>query len=300
MRDVEGTTMNFKTLVKLVKDAWKGLLRNASFMSLIIVTACMFILGISMLFVVNLNNIGDELAEQVGIRVFIKGDADSKAKEGLERAIRALPDVNDVVYIDREQALKDFLKDNPDYNSALDLLPGNPLPDSYDVELEDFTKVREVAVAIEGMDAVDSLSYGQGYVDNLMGFMRVVWLVTGGLSLVAVFVISMIIGNTIKMTVYSRRKEIEIMKLVGATDRYIQFPFVIEGVTLGFLGSVLATVVLFLGYKYVVVWVSRAAAFVPMVVDNLTLVGIGLCMILVGSVVGALSSLLSTMRHLKI
>lgn len=292
--------MNFKTLVKLVKDAWKGLLRNASFMSLIIVTACMFILGISMLFVVNLNNIGDELAEQVGIRVFIKGDADSKAKEGLERAIRALPDVNDVVYIDREQALKDFLKDNPDYNSALDLLPGNPLPDSYDVELEDFTKVREVAVAIEGMDAVDSLSYGQGYVDNLMGFMRVVWLVTGGLSLVAVFVISMIIGNTIKMTVYSRRKEIEIMKLVGATDRYIQFPFVIEGVTLGFLGSVLATVVLFLGYKYVVVWVSRAAAFVPMVVDNLTLVGIGLCMILVGSVVGALSSLLSTMRHLKI
>ncbi len=292
--------MNFKTLVKLVKDAWKGLLRNASFMSLIIVTACMFILGISMLFVVNLNNIGDELAEQVGIRVFIKGDADSKAKEGLERAIRALPDVNNVVYIDREQALKDFLKDNPDYNSALDLLPGNPLPDSYDVELEDFTKVREVAVAIEGMDAVDSLSYGQGYVDNLMGFMRVVWLVTGGLSLVAVFVISMIIGNTIKMTVYSRRKEIEIMKLVGATDRYIQFPFVIEGVTLGFLGSVLATVVLFLGYKYVVVWVSRAAAFVPMVVDNLTLVGIGLCMILVGSVVGALSSLLSTMRHLKI
>lgn len=292
--------MNFKTLVKLVKDAWKGLLRNASFMSLIIVTACMFILGISMLFVVNLNNIGDELAEQVGIRVFIKGDADSKAKEGLERAIRALPDVNDVVYIDREQALKDFLKDNPDYNSALDLLPGNPLPDSYDVELEDFTKVREVAVAIEGMDAVDSLSYGQGYVDNLMGFMRVVWLVTGGLSLVAVFVISMIIGNTIKMTVYSRRKEIEIMKLVGATDRYIQFPFVIEGVTLGFLGSVLATMVLFLGYKYVVVWVSRAAAFVPMVVDNLTLVGIGLCMILVGSVVGALSSLLSTMRHLKI
>ena len=292
--------MNFKTLVKLVKDAWKGLLRNASFMSLIIVTACMFILGISMLFVVNLNNIGDELAEQVGIRVFIKGDADSKAKEGLERAIRALPDVNNVVYIDREQALKDFLKDNPDYNSALDLLPGNPLPDSYDVELEDFTKVREVAVAIEGMDAVDSLSYGQGYVDNLMGFMRVVWLVTGGLSLVAVFVISMIIGNTIKMTVYSRRKEIEIMKLVGATDRYIQFPFVIEGVTQGFLGSVLATVVLFLGYKYVVVWVSRAAAFVPMVVDNLTLVGIGLCMILVGSVVGALSSLLSTMRHLKI
>ncbi len=292
--------MNFKTLVKLIKDAWKGLLRNASFMSLIIVTACMFILGISMLFVVNLNNIGDELAEQVGIRVFIKGDADSKAKEGLERAIRALPDVNNVVYIDREQALKDFLKDNPDYNSALDLLPGNPLPDSYDVELEDFTKVREVAVAIEGMDAVDSLSYGQGYVDNLMGFMRVVWLVTGGLSLVAVFVISMIIGNTIKMTVYSRRKEIEIMKLVGATDRYIQFPFVIEGVTLGFLGSVLATVVLFLGYKYVVVWVSRAAAFVPMVVDNLTLVGIGLCMILVGSVVGALSSLLSTMRHLKI
>ena len=292
--------MNFKTLVKLVKDAWKGLLRNASFMSLIIVTACMFILGISMLFVVNLNNIGDELAEQVGIRVFIKGDADSKAKEGLERGIRALPDVNNVVYIDREQALKDFLKDNPDYNSALDLLPGNPLPDSYDVELEDFTKVREVAVAIEGMDAVDSLSYGQGYVDNLMGFMRVVWLVTGGLSLVAVFVISMIIGNTIKMTVYSRRKEIEIMKLVGATDRYIQFPFVIEGVTLGFLGSVLATVVLFLGYKYVVVWVSRAAAFVPMVVDNLTLVGIGLCMILVGSVVGALSSLLSTMRHLKI
>ena len=208
--------------------------------------------------------------------------------------------MNNVVYIDREQALKDFLKDNPDYNSALDLLPGNPLPDSYDVELEDFTKVREVAVAIEGMDAVDSLSYGQGYVDNLMGFMRVVWLVTGGLSLVAVFVISMIIGNTIKMTVYSRRKEIEIMKLVGATDRYIQFPFVIEGVTLGFLGSVLATVVLFLGYKYVVVWVSRAAAFVPMVVDNLTLVGIGLCMILVGSVVGALSSLLSTMRHLKI
>ena len=292
--------MNFKTLVKLVKDAWKGLLRNASFMSLIIVTACMFILGISMLFVVNLNNIGDELAEQVGIRVFIKGDADSKAKEGLERAIRALPDVNNVVYIDREQALKDFLKDNPDYNSALDLLPGNPLPDSYDVELEDFTKVREVAVAIEGMDAVDSLSYGQGYVDNLMGFMRVVWLVTGGLSLVAVFVISMIIGNTIKMTVYSRRKDIEIMTLVGATDRYIQFPFVIEGVTLGFLGSVLATVVLFLGYKYVVVWVSRAAAFVPMVVDNLTLVGIGLCMILVGSVVGALSSLLSTMRHLKI
>ena len=292
--------MNFKTLVKLVKDAWKGLLRNASFMSLIIVTACMFILGISMLFVVNLNNIGDELAEQVGIRVFIKGDADSKAKEGLERAIRALPDVNNVVYIDREQALKDFLKDNPDYNSALDLLPGNPLPDSYDVELEDFTKVREVAVAIEGMDAVDSLSYGQGYVDNLMGFMRVVWLVTGGLSLVAVFGISMIIGNTIKMTVYSRRKEIEIMKLVGATDRYIQFPFVIEGVTLGFLGSVLATMVLFLGYKYVVVWVSRAAAFVPMVVDNLTLVGIGLCMILVGSVVGALSSLLSTMRHLKI
>ena len=292
--------MNFKTLVKLIKEARKGLLRNASFMSLIIVTACMFILGISMLFVVNLNNIGDELAEQVGIRVFIKGDADSKAKEGLERAIRALPDVNNVVYIDREQALKDFLKDNPDYNSALDLLPGNPLPDSYDVELEDFTKVREVAVAIEGMDAVDSLSYGQGYVDNLMGFMRVVWLVTGGLSLVAVFVISMIIGNTIKMTVYSRRKEIEIMKLVGATDRYIQFPFVIEGVTLGFLGSVLATVVLFLGYKYVVVWVSRAAAFVPMVVDNLTLVGIGLCMILVGSVVGALSSLLSTMRHLKI
>jgi len=298
-RDVGDMRMSFNTLVRLAKTAWRNFLKKECIMSLIIITACMFILGVSFLFVVNLNNVGDELTKQVGIRVFIQNGIAEFDKQRLESDIMSLVDVKDVIYIDKEQALEDFLIDNPEYNSALDLLPENPLPDSYDVELKDFSKVVDVATSIGKMEFVDSLSYGQGYADNLMKFMNIVWVVTGGLCLISIFVISAIIGNSIKQTVIFRQREINIMKLVGATDRYIQIPFVFEGLILGFLGSILAVIVLLLGYRYVVMWVEASAPFIPMVVNNFTLMGTSLIVIFIGSIVGAFSSLLPTKKLLK-
>ena len=291
--------MKTKTLKELFKQAANGVMRKSSIMTLVIIACCMFILGILMMFSINLTNIGKQLSDQIGVNVFLVDEIEDETKETLRSQIIEMEEVSGIVYISKEEALNS-LKQNPNYSVALEVLDHNPLPESYKVDLVDYETVTEVAAIIETFEGVDEVQFGERYVENMVGFMRTVWLLTIIIGALAIFAISMIVGNSIKLIVYARRKEIEIMKLVGATDSFIQIPFVFEGALLGVVGSILSIFLVLIGYKAVINWASRVVPFLPLVFNFWTLFWMSFLLIIIGIATGSLSSLFSTRKHIKV
>ena len=294
------TAVKLRTMAMLGGQALRSLRKTPALTSIMVVMACMVAVSVFAVFAVNLTAIGRQLQSQVQIRVFLDQNAAAPDKEALGLSIKALPGVTKVEYVSKDEALSRLRLQMGDSGFFLVDLEHNPLPDSFDVSLAHAEDARAVAGEVWKLKGISDVIYGQKWVDNLVGALRVLWGITGAVACLALVGASLIVSNTIRLSVFARRKEIEIMKLVGATDGFILLPFVMEGLVIGIAGSFAATALVAAGYVGLVTWVKSVASFIPIIGDpiHMRLAVIGT--VAFGAAAGLAGSAISVRRYLKV
>lgn len=251
--------MKFSTLLRHFRESFKSIIRNGwlSFSSASSIAISLFILGVFLLLALNVNSLADQVESDVEIRVHLEMHTTQQQITVMQNRIGSIDEVSQITFVSREEGLEQMKERFGDEISQLfDGYEGddNPLPDSFTVKVSDAEYVDFVADKIAQLDDINHPSqifkivYSKEVVEMLLKVTKAVrnigLLLVAGLAFTAIFLIS----NTIKLTILARRKEIAIMKLVGATNSFIRWPFFIEGAMLGLIGSLIPVVVLIFGY----------------------------------------------------
>jgi cell division transport system permease protein len=257
------------------------------------------------------SQIVQDVEEKVQIRVFLKDGAAPADLDALQAALENDARVKSVTYTTKEKALEEFAQTMSESPELVDQLETNPLPASFDVDLntpQDVIAVVEMikaepsfaAVADRPEDPEKSLKYGQQIVNRLFAFTRILRIV-GVVFIVMLAVISLIfINNTIRLAIYSRRKEIGIMRLVGASNWFIRTPFMLEGVLQSLVGAALALLTLGLIQAFVMPKVVETVSFLPVSLSGTGAVQIALILVVGGILIGLAGSTFALRRYLKV
>ena len=305
--------MRFSTLLRHLREGSLSLARNGwmSFASVSSIAISLFILGVFLLLSLNVNNLTKQIENQVQIRVFLDLEISQAKIEAIGRSIGALPEVSRIRFVPKAEGLE-MLRRNlgEDGQGILDDYDdtNNPLPDTYTVEVVDPERIAEVAAKIQEIGDADpdkpirSVRYGQGTVELLFRVTNAVRNIGLIIVLGLAFTATLLISNTIRLTIFARRREIGIMKLVGATNSFIRWPFFIEGALIGFIGSALTTALLLAAYNWLVQ--SLQVEFGLMMIRLVTVWESGLLvggvLIGLGTAIGIFGSALSVRKHLKV
>ena len=296
--------MKINTIKYFFIDAFKSLKRNRtlSLAAMITVLITFFIFGTFILLGLNFNKAIEDVASKLEVKVYLDEDIKLIDQREIEIKLNEQEGVKEVVYESREEAflnLKEMLKDNQGLLEGYDL-KDNPLPSSFIVKLKDPEAAQQVTDSVKGMTGVEDISNQQDMIDTISSFVDGVRV--AGLVLFVVFVgVSVfLITNTTKITVYSRRREVGIMKFVGATDWFIRWPFIIEGMIIGFVGSLVANIILFFLYRYAYGYIVSNMFLVSLVSPSFVLGSLTWVFLLGGIIVGALGSAVALRKFLDV
>ncbi len=240
----------------LIGEGFRNFFKNkkSTAASIIIMCATMFIFGIFFLIGENVNYIISQVQSDQAMQIFINPEATAEQEEALKQQITSIQYVNTIEYVSKEDALNDVKSWSADIGNVLgDLTVDgyNPFKASYVITLTDLTKIEEVEAQINGFENVASVQAGNKTVNTLVNIANGIRTATGIVLILLILISIFIIVNTIKLTVHARRKEISIMKYVGATNGFIRWPFMVEGIIIG-VASALITIII-LGFSYDVV-----------------------------------------------
>lgn len=296
------TAMRIKNIQYYFREAIQSIIRNSwiSVASVGVVAVSLLILGSSLLLVLNANHIAANLESSVEISLFLKEQVTKDEVADLEDEIADMPEVTEVVFVSKQQALEE-MRDN--FGEKSDILAGleekNPLPDALRIRTSTVEQVAPLAAELENYDEVDQVRYGQGVVEKLLALSK--WIRTAGLVTMVLLGIAAVflIATTIRLSVYSRRKEIGIMKILGATNWFVQFPFVLEGMILGLIGSLLAVIVIYFGYISLIDNIQLSLPFMQLVTDRSLIKPLMQGLLLVGLAIGAVGSMISMRKFIK-
>ena len=296
--------MKINTIKYFFIDAFKSLKRNRtlSLAAMITVLITFFIFGTFFLLGLNFNKAVEDVASKLEIKIYLSDDIKLIDQREIEIKLNEQEGVKEVIYESREEAfvnLKEMLKDNQGLLEGYDL-KDNPLPSSFIVKLKDPEASQQIAEAVKGMTGVEDISNQQDMIDTISSFVSGVRVAGLILFIVFVSVSIFLITNTTKITVYSRRREVGIMKFVGATDWFIRWPFIIEGMIIGFAGSLLASIILFLLYRSAYAYIVSNMFLVSLVSPSFVLGNLTWIFLLGGIVVGAIGSAVALRKFLDV
>lgn len=288
--------MRFRTMLRHFREALRSFWRNGwmTFASISTITISLLILGVFVLLNFNIEAWTKGMEREVEIRAFLKMETTDSEITRLEARLAKLPEVSEVIFIPREEGLIQLKETFGEQGLLFEgLEEDNPLPHAFLLRTKNPQETPKVAKVVEQFEAVDKVRYGKGTVERLFSITNAVRNVglffIVGLAFTAMF----LIANTIKLTILSKRNEIEVMKLVGATNSFIRWPFFIEGSLLGLLGAIIPLGILMFGYKYLATYLAndveqsfiRLIPFEP-ILPKLTylLLGIGIFIGIWGSI----------------
>ena len=295
--------MRLKTGEYFIQEVFHSLRRNnwMTFASIGTVAVSLFVLGVFLILVLNMNRLAGMLESQVQISVYLEDHLTDREKRQIGYDIESLQGIDTVTYVDREEAKARLKERLGDQKYLLDALSeDNPLPDAFEVTVTTPSVVESAAEAIDSLQGVEEAKYGQDVVEHLFDItrlMRIFGFVLMGLLGGATL---LIISNTIRLTVFARRKEIAIMKYVGATDWFIRWPFLLEGVVLGCIGGGIAAVALRSFYAAMAAKIYSTLAFFPLMPQYPFMNYVTLAILLAGIVIGAIGSVISLKRFLRV
>ena len=246
--------MRVRLLPYFIKQALNNILNNrvVHVIGLGTMVVSLLIFGTFLLLFVNLNDWIQGWGHSMAMSVYLKDDINEARRAKIVSFINSLPEAEIKRFISKEMALRDLRNTLGSQAGVLEGLSDNPLPASFELIFKDIegTKVdlKRIKQTLESMDGVEEVQYSEEWVhrfEGLMNIIRLVGFVIGGLLCMGIL---FIVTNTIKLTIYSRREEIEILKMVGATDWFVKTPYLLEGIIQGILSGVFALIILYLGY----------------------------------------------------
>ena len=296
--------MKLRTFSYFVKEAFKSMRRNGlmTLASISTVALSLFMLGVFLCGVVNLNNMAASLETQVQLSVYLKDDLTTNQIMETGKAVKSQPHIKELKFVTKDQALQDFKSRlGDDQKQMIDSLEGvNPLPNSYIVTFENPQDVKLAAKELATVPGVESVHYGQDVVDELFKITQIIRI--GGIVLIAFLAAAtlFIISNTIRLTVFARRKEIAIMKYVGATNGFIRWPFVIEGMLLGCIGGLIAVACTGEFYYFITSEIEQSLSFFPLVPMFPIFYQLAVALLIIGIFVGAIGSAISLRQYMRV
>ncbi|WP_303103826.1 permease-like cell division protein FtsX [Megamonas funiformis] len=295
--------MKLSTSEYFIKEVYTSFKRNIwmTLASIFTVVLSLFILGFFSIVILNLNKMADTLESQVQISVYLKDDLSQEEIDETKETLSKIEGLEDIKFTTREEAMENFKERLGDQQFLLDALDDtNPLPDSFSLTVTSPQQVKTIADTAAALDSVESASYSQDIINHLFNLTHLIRLIGVALIILLTGAAIFIISNTIRLTVFARRKEIAIMKYVGATDWFIRWPFLLEGICLGFIGGGLATIFLYIVYNQVTQEIYEAMAFFPLIPQHPFIDYISLAILVAGIIIGALGSTISLKRFLKV
>lgn len=295
--------MKLSTSEYFIKEVYTSFKRNIwmTLASIFTVVLSLFILGFFSIVILNLNKMADTLESQVQISVYLKDDLSQEEIDETKETLSKIEGLQDIKFITHEEAMENFKERLGDQQFLLDALDNtNPLPDSFSLTVTSPQQVKTIADTAAALDSVESASYSQDIINHLFNLTHLIRLIGVALIILLTGAAIFIISNTIRLTVFARRKEIAIMKYVGATDWFIRWPFLLEGICLGFIGGGLATIFLYIVYNQVTQEIYEAMAFFPLIPQHPFIDYISLAILVAGIIIGALGSTISLKRFLKV
>ena len=298
--------MKFRTMEYFVREVFISLKRNnwMSFASIGTVAVSLFVLGVFLILVLNMNRMASTLESQVQIAVYLEDGLKGSEKDDIEEKLLDLSGIESVKYVDKDTALERFKERLGDQKYLLDAMEDgegeNPLPDSFEVTVRMPELVQTAAEAIQQMEGVAEAKYGQDVVEHLFDITRLVRIFGLLLMLLLAGATIFIISNTIRLTVFARRKEIAIMKYVGATDWFIRWPFLLEGIVLGCIGGIVAALALRSFYAAMAAKIYNTLTFFPLMPQYPFMDYVGIAILISGMFIGAIGSTISLKRFLEV
>ena len=289
-----------------VKDAFKSVFRNfsLSLASISCITITLILVAVAVLLTLNVNKFTSDIEKDVTIVVSIEKDADEEDIKELKAQIEALENIDKIEFTSKEKIKTSMSQESDELASILSQYDEetNPLLNEYEVKVVDVEGIGKVANKIKDFDHVHSVKYGEGMVEELVKIFNIVkkimYIIVAGLIVVTAFLIS----NTIKITINNRQRQIEIERLVGASNSYIKRPYFFEGIILGFLGSLIPVFACCWGYIYLFEKLDGVlfTSVITLVNPDKILLNVSLLLVIIGTLVGALASYRAVRRYLKI
>lgn len=293
----------FSSLSYFWGETFRSLFRNRfmAIASVLTVTLSMFILGVFLSAVLNINHMASYLENQVEMTVYLKDGLTTDQVMGIGKYLKAQPGMKEIKFTNKDQAMKDFRERMGDQQGLLDAINGNPLPASYQMSFQTPEQLKTAAEVVAKYQDVETVQYGKDIIEQLYKVAQVIRL--SGIVLI-IFLAGaelFIISNTIRLTVFARRREIQIMKYVGASNGFIRWPFLFEGMVIGFFGSGFASFILWEGYKTVVSEMAAAGlVFIPMIPLWPFMGYTTLIILAAGIVIGVMGSAISLRKYMKV
>ncbi len=300
--------MRYNSLTYLISEGFKNVLKNkkSSMTSLVTMICAMFLFGAFFTMGENIDEILRQVQEEQGMQVFITDEATDEDIKNLKDEISSLDGINTVVFKSKQEALdsmKESYKDNPDVFAGYEG-ENNIFPASYIVTLTDLSLSNEIQDKISRMDFVKEITSSNVTIDTLMRIAKGI-----NVAILVIFVLLLLIAvtiitNTIKLTVHARRKEISIMKYVGATNSFIRWPFMVEGMIIGILSASITIVILAGIYNYLLRKIEASEAFSRLGVSLLQFPDMARTIIIVflilGIGIGIVGSRISMKKYLEV
>ena len=297
--------MKINSFKYYIIDALKSLKRNSaiSLASAVTVTATMVILGVFILLMQNVNLGMSDLESKIQVQVFLKDNTSAADQENIVQKLNEISGVKNFEFEDKSKALEKFSKQiSKDDTTLLNNYDAsnNPLPNSYIVNLENPEASKQVISSLENLQGVEYIGNDKDFTDKIISISKSVKWIGIALSIIMASVSVFLISNTIKLAIYSRKKEIGIMKLVGATDWFIRWPFVIEGAVMGLVGTIIANTLLYYIYKTAFIKINENLIFANLLPPSYVTQTLHWHLLLVGILVGGLGSSWSLYKFLKV
>ena len=288
-----------------IKDAFKSVFRNFS-LSLASVSSTaitLIIVSIAILFTYNVNSITRHIEDVLTVIVFVDKDAKEEDVESLkERLVYNDNIINDSIVYNSADDLKEQLSANDDLKNVLDTLDTNPLQSTFVFKVKDVKKISDTAEEVKTYDKVAQVKYGESLANKLVSMLEVIRNACVVTVIALIFVTWFLIANTIKITIFSRRQEISIMRLVGTSNTVIKLPFLVEGLIIGIIGSIIPILLTIFGYMFLYDFVggNLFSELIVLVTPSTVVYTTSLVLLIVGGLVGMLGSLNAVRRFLKI
>ena len=297
----------FRSLSRYFRDAAKSVIRNfsLSLASISCITITLIVVAISIVLSYNVENMTKHVSSNISIVVFLKGETTEEQVRQVKENISRLDNIADISFKSKKEYAEETKEMDDRFALIIDSWTDDTIPllDSYEVKVKDIEKIKETADKIKKIDNVSSVNFGEEYIESLITIFGVIEKICIGGVIALVLVTAFLIANTIKLAIFSRKTEIEIMRLVGASNMSIKIPFIIEGSLIGVFGAIIPIVIMAYGYNSLYNYLGGelfSASLGKLVAPYPFILWSSGLLLLIGLIVGMFGSYQAVKKYLKI
>ena len=294
----------FRIFFRSIRDALKSVVRNfsLSFASIMCTTITLILVAVAVVAAANVNNATRLIEDELTIVTYLKKDVTEEQIENIKSEISSYKNIEEVTFKSKDEWKLEMSEHDDSFKTVLNYLDENPLMDSFVLKVNDVKKLSETSEYIKAINGVDTVKYGEGMVEQVISVFDIVQKIVVVVVIALIVVTSFLISNTIKLTIFSRRNEIEIMRLVGASNITIKLPFLFEGFIIGLIGSIIPVCITIYGY---VILYSRLhgklfSNMIMLIKPYPFVFWVSLIVIAIGALVGMYGSIKAVRKYLKV